>query len=94
MPSWFGAQFPILIDPAYAVGYLESSTTPEIVEVANSTRAWQINNFPTHIFIDREGIVRAVVLKPMDYDTAVAYGEMILDSTSSSGASPFATPPR
>jgi len=37
-----------------------------------------IFNFPTHLFIDADGIVRAVVLADMDVETAVQHGREIL----------------
>ncbi len=86
-----GATFPILADPNYLFSLFPEDQYPEIRKLIET---YQVNNFPTHIFIDRDGIVRAVVLKPMDYMTAVTYGEMILNSPSSSEASPAATPPR
>jgi peroxiredoxin len=73
-----GATFPVLTDPTWAADTLEQSGDPVLAAIAQSTRSWQVINFPTHIFIDREGIVRAVVLAQMDYDTAVGYGAMIL----------------
>ena len=39
---------------------------------------YPIFNFPTHIFIDRDGIVRSVMLSDMDVETAVAQGEAVL----------------
>ncbi len=86
-----GATFPILADP----NFLSTLFPPEeFPEIQNMVETWQINNFPTHIFIDRDGTIRAVLLQQMDYDTAVSYGEMILDSPVSSGlpASPAAIP--
>jgi thiol-disulfide isomerase/thioredoxin len=73
-----GAPFPILIDPGYMTQFLEGSANPELVKLAESPRSWQVNNFPTHIFIDQDGIVRAVVIEPLTVEKAVAYGEMIL----------------
>ncbi len=75
-----GANFPVLIDPGLVVNSLEGIQDPEIAAIAASTRIWQVNNFPTHLFIDRDGVVRAVVIQPMSYETAVSYGELILAS--------------
>ncbi|MBA2277326.1 MAG: TlpA family protein disulfide reductase [Chloroflexia bacterium] len=66
-----GATFPVLADPAL----FPADQFPDIAETANR---WQIRNFPTHLFIDAEGVVRAVVITPMDLRTAVRYGELIL----------------
>lgn len=84
-----GATFPILADPNYLSSLFPEDQYPEVRALVET---YQINNFPTHIFIDRDGIVRAVVLKPMDYTTAVTYGEMILASPSSNVPSLPATP--
>jgi thiol-disulfide isomerase/thioredoxin len=71
------------------------------IESLESAKKWQINNWPTHFFIDTEGIVRAVVIAPMTYETALDYGRMILPDggpilpatpESSPEASPTATP--
>ena len=72
-----GATFPILADPEYLSSLFSEDQYPDIRELVET---YQINNFPTHIFIDRDGIVRAVVLQPMDYATALHYGELILGS--------------
>jgi cytochrome c biogenesis protein CcmG/thiol:disulfide interchange protein DsbE len=66
-----GATFPILADPAF----FPREQFPDIAATADR---WEIRNFPTHLFIDAEGIVRAVVITPMDRATAVEYGELIL----------------
>lgn len=82
-----GATFPILVDPHMVVDILKESDSPELLQVASETRSWQVNNYPTHIFIDRGGIVRAVVLSPLTYESAVQYGEMILtDATPEAAA--------
>lgn len=81
-----GVTFPVLMDPTWVVEGIDSSQYPQFAPIAESTRTWQVVNFPTHIFIDREGIVRAVVIEPMDYEMAVSYGELILNSVSASPA--------
>lgn len=73
-----GATYPVLMDPSLVVNALDGTQDPELAAIAESTRTWQVNNFPTHLFIDRDGIVRAVVIQPMSYETAVSYGELIL----------------
>lgn len=45
-------------------------------------RNYQINNFPTHIFIDASGIVRAVELAPMSVETALANAKLALSPPS------------
>lgn len=80
-----GATFPILADPNYLSALVPPDQFPEVREMVET---WQINNFPTHIFIDRDGTIRAVVLQQMDYGTAVRYGEMILASPMPEDVSP------
>ncbi len=75
-----GATFPILADPEYMSSLFPEDQYPDIRKLVET---YKINNFPTHIFIDREGIVRAVVIQPMDYATAIQYGELILNPVSS-----------
>lgn len=70
-----GATYPITVDPNYLTAVADPEAFPDLFETAAT---WQIRNFPTHVFIDRDGIVRAVVLNQMDTETAIAYGEMIL----------------
>lgn len=39
---------------------------------------WDVRNFPTHMYIDAEGIVRYVSTKPSDADELIAWGEWLL----------------
>lgn len=48
---------------------------------AGTSAAYSVNNFPTHIFVDAEGIVRSVVLAPMSVDEALANGEKAINPT-------------
>jgi cytochrome c biogenesis protein CcmG, thiol:disulfide interchange protein DsbE len=66
-----GATFPVLADPSYF-------PPEQFPDIAATAERWEIRNYPTHLFIDAEGIVRAVVITPMDTATAVRYGESIL----------------
>jgi len=45
--------------------------------------AYPILNFPTHIFIDSDGIIRAVVLEDMDTQEAIDEANRLLDEKSS-----------
>jgi thiol-disulfide isomerase/thioredoxin len=92
-----GATYPILADPALLWQSLDSSQfSPEVQKVAAETKSWQINNFPTHIFIDRNGIVQAVVITQLSEAQAINYGETILNvpytGPAYPSASPFASP--
>ncbi|MGE3798270.1 MAG: peroxiredoxin family protein [Thermomicrobiales bacterium] len=62
-----GATFPILVDP-------DRTLTRE---------PYPIYNFPTHIFVDEDGIVRNIVLSEMSTDQAIAAAEAILPQTAS-----------
>jgi len=57
-----GATFQILLDPD------RSLTSP----------TYPIYNFPTHIFIDEDGIVRKIVMSEMSADEAVAAAQSVL----------------
>jgi len=57
-----GVTFDVLLDPD------RSLTSP----------TYPIYNFPTHIFIDKDGIVRNIVLSEMSTDQAVAAAQSIL----------------
>jgi cytochrome c biogenesis protein CcmG, thiol:disulfide interchange protein DsbE len=43
--------------------------------------AYPIYNFPTHIFIDKDGIIRSIVLENLDAEQAVAEASKLLDPT-------------
>lgn len=58
-----GATFLVLSDP----------------DETDTGASYPILNFPTHIFIDKDGIVRAVVLEDMDEEQAIAAANTILD---------------
>jgi alkyl hydroperoxide reductase subunit AhpC len=42
---------------------------------------YPIFNFPTHIFIDRDGVIRSIVLEDMDTEQAVAEATRLLDTS-------------
>jgi cytochrome c biogenesis protein CcmG/thiol:disulfide interchange protein DsbE len=41
---------------------------------------YPVFNFPTHIFIDRDGVIRSIVLEDMDTEQAVAEAARLLDT--------------
>jgi hypothetical protein len=44
--------------------------------------SYPVLNFPTHIFIDRDGVIRSIVLEDMDEEQAIAEASRLLtDST-------------
>lgn len=63
-----GVTFDILLDPD------RSLTSP----------TYPIYNFPTHIFIDENGIVRRIVLSEMSTDQAIAAAQSVLTEQSAS----------
>jgi len=84
-----GGTFPVLADPAYLAAIIPEDEYPQARELVTS---YTINNYPTHIFIDRDGTVRSVVLAPMTYEDAIGYGEQILSSPMPEGVTIPATP--
>jgi peroxiredoxin len=58
-----GATFLVLSDP----------------DGTDTSAAYPIYNFPTHIFIDRDGVIRSIVLEDMDTEQAMAEARRILD---------------
>jgi thiol-disulfide isomerase/thioredoxin len=76
-----GATFPVYIDPNRLTSMIDADEQPDLAaQLARMTQDWQIANFPTHIFIDRDGIIQDIVLAQMTYEEAVAHGEAILDA--------------
>ncbi len=57
-----GATFTILTDPSRS----------------NTGAVYPISNFPTHILIDRDGIVRAIILSPYDKAQIINAAQMLL----------------
>ncbi|MBA2469073.1 MAG: redoxin domain-containing protein [Chloroflexia bacterium] len=77
-----GGTFPVLADPAYLAALIPEDENPEAHSIVTS---YTINNYPTHIFIDRDGTVRSVILSPMSYENAMTYGEEIIASAMPAG---------
>jgi peroxiredoxin len=44
--------------------------------------AYPIFNFPTHIFIDREGVIRSIILEDMNTEQALSEGRRLLEDSS------------
>jgi peroxiredoxin len=60
-----GASFLVLSDP----------------DERDTGSAYPIYNFPTHIFIDRDGVIRSIVLEDMDTEQAVAEASRLLEAS-------------
>ena len=70
-----GATFPIAVDPNYLTAVADPEAFPDLFETAQT---WEIRNFPTHVFIDGDGIVVAVVLNQLTTDCAIQYSELAM----------------
>lgn len=76
-----GATFPVYtMDPGWVAAIIGTSDPDDISRLQRlMTEEWQVNNFPTHVFIDADGIVQSVILSQMTYDEAVSYGEAVMN---------------
>jgi cytochrome c biogenesis protein CcmG/thiol:disulfide interchange protein DsbE len=54
---------------------------PDEVDTGGS---YPIFNFPTHVFIDSDGVIRSIVLEDMDTEQAIAEATRLLDDASAS----------
>jgi hypothetical protein len=75
-----GGTFPILADPAYLTALIPEEEPEALAAAQQMATSYTINNYPTHIFINRDGTVGAVVISPMSYDDAIRFGEEALAS--------------
>lgn len=74
-----GATFPVYVDPSRLSSFIDAEKNPELAAQMSEMHAdWQVYNFPTHIFIDADGIVQRVVIAQMTYDEAVDYGQQVM----------------
>jgi thiol-disulfide isomerase/thioredoxin len=75
-----GGTFPVLADPAYLAAIIPDDQPEALAAAQEMATSYTINNYPTHIFINRDGTVDAVVLSPMDFEDAMGYGQAIIGS--------------
>lgn len=74
-----GATFPVYTDPTRLAALIDPEDQPDLArQLSLMTAEWRVQNFPTHIFIDADGIIRAVIMAQMTYDEFVHYGDMVL----------------
>jgi cytochrome c biogenesis protein CcmG, thiol:disulfide interchange protein DsbE len=70
--------------PVHAAAYAAANGATFLVlsdpDERDTGAAYPIFNFPTHIFIDRDGVIRSIVLEDMDTDQAVAEATRVLDT--------------
>ncbi len=62
----------------FAVANGGTFTVYNIPDLTIFGETWDTRNFPTHMYIDAEGIVRYVSTKPSDADELIARGEWLL----------------
>ena len=61
-----GGNFPVYIDPTYIQSFVDADANPDIADRFEGMRSdWQIKNYPTHVFIDADGIVQEIILAQM-----------------------------
>lgn len=75
-----------LDEPTIAAALYASQNDVEFLVLSDPNRigtspTYSVNNFPTHIFVDADGIVRSVVLAQMSVDEAVANAELAINPT-------------
>ncbi len=69
---------PTLAAAAYAAQNDAAFTVLSDPNETDTGAAYPVYNFPTHIFIDAEGVIRSIVLEPMDADQAIREGRALL----------------
>jgi cytochrome c biogenesis protein CcmG/thiol:disulfide interchange protein DsbE len=74
-----GATFPVYIDPGYVSSFIDAEAEPELAQQMEQMHAeWQVYNFPTHIFIDADGVVQRIWIAQMTYDEALDFGREVM----------------
>ncbi len=73
---------PTLAAAAYAAQNAAAFTVLSDPDETDTGAAYPVYNFPTHIFIDADGVIRSIVLEPMDADQAVREGRALLQPAS------------
>ncbi len=73
---------PTLAAAAYAAQNKAAFTVLSDPDETDTGAAYPVYNFPTHIFIDAEGVIRSIVLEPMDTEQAVREGRALLQPAS------------
>ncbi len=74
-----GGNFPVYIDPTFIGSFVDEEQNPELAKQFESMRNdWQIVNYPTHVFIDADGIVRNVILAQMSEEEMIETATALL----------------
>lgn len=78
-----GGNFPVYIDPTYIESFVDAEKNPDLAARFEGMRNdWQIKNFPTHVFIDADGIVREIVLAQMSEEEMVESSHNVMNAQS------------
>ena len=75
-----GGTFPVLADPGYLASVIPEDQPEALAAAQKMATSYTINNYPTHIFINRDGTVGSVVISPLSLEDAISHGEDVLAS--------------
>ena len=79
-----GGNFPVYIDPTYIEAFVDAEENPDLAARFQGMRNdWQIKNYPTHVFINAEGIVEHVILAQMSEEEMLATARGLMAGNSS-----------
>lgn len=79
-----GGNFPVYIDPTYIEAFVDADENPDLAARFQGMRNdWQIKNYPTHVFINAEGIVEHVILAQMSDEEMLATARGLMAGNSS-----------
>lgn len=80
-----GGTFPVYIDPSFITSFVDAEENPALAERFDAMRNdWQINNYPTHVFIDADGIVQDIVLAQMTEEEMLNTARSLTDGSTQS----------
>lgn len=78
-----GGTFPVYIDPAFINSFIDAEANPEAAKRFEAMRSdWQVRNFPTHVFIDADGIVRNIVINQLTEEQMIAEATALFEHRS------------
>lgn len=79
-----GGNFPVYIDPTYIEAFVDGEANPDLAERFQDMRNdWQIKNYPTHVFINADGIVEHVILAQMTEEQMIETSRSLMNGESS-----------
>lgn len=75
-----GGTFPVYIDPTFISMFIDADANPQMAARYESMRNdWQIFNYPTHVFIDADGIVQQVILAQLTEEEMLAAARSLVE---------------